>query len=347
MERKSIGMLIGLGCGFAGLLTAMICNFAVMRALPGLAVGLLLCLAGAALQGAFAAAALRADAEEEYDAGALREYRVRVIASVKRIGMALLAMIALILPLAACLPGISAGYVDVWVQPEEWLRGAALCGALLGTAACLGLYLLNRRLAAEGLYPVARRHAHAWVAGILTAAMCLTLLIDAVTVNSSWMDNPDAWANFTDFAAFQQWCEEQAANGKNEQSDENAGAQIAAYYYDENGNEVPIQDVFRATVYDPKSDYKRAGRNQYRGTVRMDGIFCGGHRYFPRQHGGAAGAHQGGLSDQIADHPPAFVPRAVAGAGSLDPDRGKLSFSCSQWQKIIQNRACRIRAFSL
>lgn len=88
--------------------------------------------------------------------------------------------------------------------------------------------------------------------------MCLTLLIDAVTVNSSWMDNPDAWANFTDFAAFQQWCEEQAANGKNEQSDENAGAQIAAYYYDENGNEVPIQDVFRATVYDPKSDYKRA-----------------------------------------------------------------------------------------
>ena len=130
--------------------------------------------------------------------------------------------------------------------------------ALLGTAACLGLYLLNRRLAAEGLYSAARRHAHAWVAGILTAAMCLTLLIDAVTVNSSWMDNPDAWANFTDFAAFQQWCEEQAANGKNEQSDENAGAQIAAYYYDENGNEVPIQDVFRATVYDPKSDYKRA-----------------------------------------------------------------------------------------
>lgn len=131
-------MLIGLGCGFAGLLTAMICNFAVMRALPGLVVGLLLCLAGAALLGAFAAAALRADAEEEYDAGALREYRVRVIASVKRIGMALLAMIALILPLAACLPGISAGYVDVWVQPEEWLKGAALCGALLGTAACLG-----------------------------------------------------------------------------------------------------------------------------------------------------------------------------------------------------------------
>ena len=170
-------MLIGLGCGFAGLLTAMICNFAVMRALPGLVVGLLLCLAGA---------------------------------------------------------------------------------ALLGTAACLGLYLINRRLSANGLHPVSRRHAHAWVAGILTAAMCLTLLIDAVTVNSSWMDNPDAWANFTDFAAFQQWCEEQAANGKNEQSDENAGAQIAAYYYDENGNEVPIQDVFRATVYDPKSDYKRA-----------------------------------------------------------------------------------------
>ena len=53
------------------------------------------------------------------------------------------------------------------------------------------------------------------------------------------------------------------------------------------------------------------------------------------------------LSDQIADHPPAFVPGAAAGAGSLDPDRGKLSFSCSQWQKIIQNRACRIRAFSL
>lgn len=121
-------MLIGLGCGFAGLLTAMICNFAVMRALPGLAVGLLLCLAGAALLGAFAAAALRADAEEEYDAGALREYRVRVIASVKRIGMALLAMIALILPLAACLPGISAGYVDVWVQPEEWLRGRRFSG---------------------------------------------------------------------------------------------------------------------------------------------------------------------------------------------------------------------------
>lgn len=250
-------MLIGLGCGFAGLLTAMVCNFAVMRALPGLVIGLLLCLAGAALLGAFAAA-LRADAEEEYDAGALREYRVRVIASVKRIGMALLAMITLILPLAACLPGISAGYVDVWVQPEEWIKGAAFCGALLGTAACLGLYLLNRRLAAEGMYSAARRHAHAWVAGILTAAMCLTLLIDAVTVNSSWMDNSDAWANFTDFAAFQQWCEEQAANGKNEQSDENAGAQIAAYYYDENGNEVPIQDVFRATVYDPKSDYKRA-----------------------------------------------------------------------------------------
>lgn len=124
-------MLIGLGCGFAGLLTAMICNFAVMRALPGLVVGLLLCLAGAALLGAFAAAALRADAEEEYDAGALREYRVRVIASVKRIGMALLAMIALILPLAACLPGISAGYVDVWVQPEEWLRGG---GAFRGAA---------------------------------------------------------------------------------------------------------------------------------------------------------------------------------------------------------------------
>ena len=89
------------------------------------------------------------------------------------------------------------------------------------------------------------------------------------------------------------------------------------------------------------------GRNQDRGTVGMDGIFCRGYRYFPRQHGGAAGAHQGGLSDQIADHPPAFVPGAVAGAGCLGADRGKLSFSCSQWQKIIQNRACRIRAFSL
>ena len=248
-------MLIGLGCGFAGLLTAMICNFAVMRALPGLVVGLLLCLAGAALLGAFAAAALRADAEEEYDAGALREYRVRVIASVKRIGMTLLTMIALILPLAACLPGISAGYVDVWVQPEEWLRGAALCGALLGTAACLGLYLLNRRLAAEGLYPVARRHAHAWVAGILTAAMCLTLLADALVSASYWGNDPAAWVSFTDFEAFQQWCEEQAGR---RQRMEGADQQAAeTFYYDENGNEVSLQDAYRQKVYDPKSGHEQ------------------------------------------------------------------------------------------
>ena len=248
-------MLIGLGCGFAGLLTAMICNFAVMRALPGLVVGLLLCLAGAALLGAFAAAALRADAEEEYDAGALREYRVRVIASVKRIGMTLLTMIALILPLAACLPGISAGYVDVWVQPEEWLRGAALCGALLGTAACLGLYLLNRRLAAEGMYPAARKNAHAWVAGILTAAMCLTLLADALVSASYWGNDPAAWVSFTDFEAFQQWCEEQAGR---RQRMEGADQQAAeTFYYDENGNEVSLQDAYRQKVYDPKSGHEQ------------------------------------------------------------------------------------------
>lgn len=248
-------MLIGLGCGFVGLLTAMICNFAVMRALPGLVVGLLLCLAGAALLGAFAAAALRADAEEEYDAGALREYRVRVIGCAKRIGMALLAMIALILPLAACLPGISAGYVDVWVQPEEWLKGAALCGALLGTAACLGLYLLNRRLAAEGMYPAARKNAHAWVAGILTVAMCLTLLADALVSASYWGNDPAAWVSFTDFEAFQQWCEEQAGR---RQSMEGADQQAAeTFYYDENGNEVSLQDAYRQKVYDPKSAHEQ------------------------------------------------------------------------------------------
>lgn len=251
-------MLIGLGCGFVGLLTAMICNFAVMRALPGLVVGLLLCLAGAALLGAFAAAALRADAEEEYDAGALREYRVRVIASVKRIGMALLAMIALILPLAECLPGISAGYVDVWVQPEEWLKGAALCGALLGTAACLGLYLLNRRLAAEGLYPAARKNAHAWVAGILTAAMCLTLLTDALVSGSYWGNDPAAWVSFTDFEAFQQWCEEQAERASTRETAEEQAAK--AYYYAQSGSAImlPEDDAYREKVYDPKSDHEQA-----------------------------------------------------------------------------------------
>lgn len=249
-------MLIGLGCGFAGLLTAMICNFAVMRALPGLVVGLLLCLAGAALLGVFVAAALRTDTEEEYDAGALREYSVRVIGCAKRIGIGLLAMAALILPLAVCLPGISAGYVDVWVQPGQWLKSAAFCGALLGTAACLGLYLLNRRLAAEGLYPAARRDAHAWVAGILTAAMCLTLLTDALVSNSYWGSDPAAWVSFTDFEAFQQWCEEQAGR---RQRMEGADQQAAeTFYYDENGNEVSLQDAYRQKVYDPKSDHEQA-----------------------------------------------------------------------------------------
>lgn len=254
-SRAQGRMLIGLGCGFAGLLTAMICNFAVMRALPGLVVGLLLCLAGAALLGAFAAAALRADAEEEYDAGALREYRIRVIGCAKRIGIGLLAMAALILPLAVCLPGISAGYVDVWVQPGQWLKSAAFCGALLGTAACLGLYLFNRRLAAEGLYPAARKNAHAWVAGILTAAMCLTLLTDALVSGSYWGNDPAAWVSFTDFEAFQQWCEEQAGR---RQRMEGADQQAAeTFYYDENGNEVSLQDAYRQKVYDPKSDHEQ------------------------------------------------------------------------------------------
>ena len=254
-SRAQGRMLIGLGCGFAGLLTAMICNFAVMRALPGLVIGLLLCLAGAALLGVFAAAALRMDTEEEYDAGALREYRVRVIGCAKRIGIGLLAMAALILPLAVCLPGISAGYVDVWVQPGQWLKSAAFCGALLGTAACLGLYLLNRRLAAEGLYPAARKNAHAWVAGILTAAMCLTLLTDALVSGSYWGNDPAAWVSFTDFEAFQQWCEEQAGR---RQRMEGADQQAAeTFYYDENGNEVSLQDAYRQKVYDPKSDHEQ------------------------------------------------------------------------------------------
>lgn len=255
-SRAQGRMLIGLGCGFAGLLTAMICNFAVMRALPGLVIGLLLCLAGAALLGVFAAAALRMDTEEEYDAGALREYRVRVIGCAKRIGIGLLAMAALILPLAVCLPGVSAGYVDVWVQPGQWLKSAAFCGALLGTAACLGLYLLNRRLAAEGMYPAARKNAHAWVAGILTAAMCLTLLTDALVSSSYWGNDPAAWVSFTDFEAFQQWCEEQAGR---RQRMEGADQQAAeTFYYDENGNEVSLQDAYRQKVYDPKSDHEQA-----------------------------------------------------------------------------------------
>lgn len=254
-SRAQGRMLIGLGCGFAGLLTAMICNFAVMRALPGLVIGLLLCLAGAALLGVFAAAALRMDTEEEYDAGALREYRVRVIGCAKRIGIGLLAMAALILPLAVCLPGISAGYADVWVQPGQWLKSAAFCGALLGTAACLGLYLLNRRLAAEDLYPAARRDAHAWTAGILTAAMCLTLLTDALVSSSYWGNDPAAWVSFTDFEAFQQWCEEQAGR---RQRMEGADQQAAeTFYYDENGNEVSLQDAYRQKVYDPKSDHEQ------------------------------------------------------------------------------------------
>ena len=256
-SRAQGRMLIGLGCGFVGLLTAMICNFAVMRALPGLVVGLLLCLAGTALLGVFAAAALRTDTEEEYDAGALREYRVRVIGCAKRVGIGLLAMAALILPLAVCLPGVSAGYVDVWVQPGQWLKAAAFCGALLGTAACLGLYLFNRRLAAEGLYPAARKNAHAWLAGILTAAMCLTLLTDALVSNSYWGSDPDAWVSFTDFTAFQQWCEEQAERASTRETAEEQAAK--AYYYDQSGSAImlPDDDAYRAKVYDPKSDYEQ------------------------------------------------------------------------------------------
>lgn len=244
-QRAQGRMMIALGCAFGGVVAAMVCNFAVLRAVPGLVVGLLLWVAGAAMLWAFTASAWRQE-KEEYDAAVLHDYRARLAAQAKRIALAMLAMLALILPLATALSGVQAGYVDVWVKPQAWLIRCAAVGAMLSLLGCIGLYIANRRLAAAGYYPQARNRRHGWVAMALAAAMAITLLIGSAASSGMLGDRYAYWQSFDDFEQFQAWCAQQAEN-----ADETGNVYYAISSAGEVGQE-DWQDVFMMPVYDPR-----------------------------------------------------------------------------------------------
>lgn len=244
-QRAHGRMLMSLGCAFGGVIAAMVCNFAVLRAIPGLVIGLLLWLAGAAMLGLFTAGAWQQD-EEEYDAAVLRDYRARLATYAKRIALAMLAMLAMILPLITALDGVQAGYVDVWVKPQAWLIKGALTGAGLSLLGCVGLYYVNRRLTAAGYYPHARNRRHGWVALALTAAMVITQLLGSAASAGMLDDRYAYWESFDDFAQFQAWCAQQAENADETGDVYYALSQAEAVVQEE------WQDAFMEPLYDPR-----------------------------------------------------------------------------------------------
>ncbi len=212
LRKQKMLNYIPLGLFAAGVIAALLCNFAFYRAALGFFLGLLFETAAVICALAFGSAAMPVG-EEDYDAALLQEYKKGVI----RTACLPVCLAALTLPLLAWL-------LFTWLQWGAFV-GLAYTELLLPLLATLILALLLHEIVTFGILPaIARRHGvvesereverRAGVKRLakrcaLSAAIAMVLPAIAMGVLSSGMVGPDtafakgeSFDDFDDFAAY-------------------------------------------------------------------------------------------------------------------------------------------------
>ncbi len=263
--------IIVLGVGFLGIFLALLCNFGFERGLLGLVLGVLCMIAAGVLEAIWTVGAWDAMDQEEYDPSLVLTYRRTVICWCKRCGIALGEMLALCLPMLACLEGTFYGFVNVFVEASDYFVICIFTAVIMGALISLALYFINRSLIARDILEKSSKHsAHGVALGCLSAAVAITVLSLALNDASNYV-HYITYDNFPEFqAALEKLAAEKIRLG---QMNEYAGMGNASHvldgdsvYYDEQGKEISLEEYVRTyyirPVYD-KDDNQIGEINDY------------------------------------------------------------------------------------
>lgn len=257
LSRYRTRSLIAAGLAAAGLVGAMMCNFAFLRAYIAFAVMAVLALAAAVCQGAFVNSALLTVADEELAGEETDRFRRAVVRLAERV----LTLDAVLL--AFSLPLLEAGDAYFGLTAQAWLlRGliwAAIVLALCG-AAC---HVLNGVWQKRGLYPLSEKEEPVWRHNRLWQRRCavglaVALLLTAaarVAADSIWTEEElspalefDTVDSFVEFMEREEYPTLYSDGGS--VSAPEPTMQSALQYYDENGNEISEEEALTETLRD-------------------------------------------------------------------------------------------------
>jgi len=139
--------IVAAGITLAGLIAAMVGNFALTRAYLGFLIGTVFYLAAAVCQAVFTNGALLAVSDESMSEVELGEYRRKVLFWTETVGGITLCLLAASLPLA-----LMTHDPHVGLSWGAWTEGAAVFGAIAAALVLLTVYFLNAALLKRGLY---------------------------------------------------------------------------------------------------------------------------------------------------------------------------------------------------
>lgn len=255
LSRYRTRSAVCMGLAVLGLIAAMTCNFAFLRAYIGFAAAAIFALAAVICQGAFVNSALLSVADEELAGTETDRFKCAVVRLAERAASLTVVLLAFSLPL------LLAGDAYAGLTAATWLPAGLICAAMALVLCGVVCHVLNGSLWKKGAYPLSEREEAVWrhnrlwtrrCAVGLAIALIVTLGAQAV-VYSIWTDtelSPEL--EFTSVESFVEFMErEEYPTYYSESSAMIAPVpQNAVIWYDENGNEISEEEALTETLTD-------------------------------------------------------------------------------------------------
>ena len=241
--------LIAVGISALGLIAALICNFAFLKAILGFLIGMVFYTAGAICHAVFLNKAFSSVEDADVEEKTLADYKKKVITLTEKALALTVALIGFTLPLTM-------------VEDAYWGLGfgsflpmGVLWTALLLIVYAVVVYCINSALLKKGLYILSKkeegnRDLKKKYACILACVLIATMLFHAIGNGNIWdLDSIiDSYGiEFKDYDAFKEYM-----NRNDPFTDHYGVTEIVAgvEHYDSDGNEISEEEALTETLVD-------------------------------------------------------------------------------------------------
>lgn len=258
--KLSIRSMIAVGIAAAGLLAAMICNFAFLRAYVGFFLGLVFFLASGISEAIIIKLAFSSIDSEELEDEKLNPYKRRFVDLACRVYFAIAVLFAASLPLVIVPFDAYEG-----VTASGWLKYGLICVMIAAAFCFIALLLIKKAMIRTGVYTLSEAETEKYTKTNKLTKNCLIVLGTLLLVTFlgqavfNQLVSPSTFAagtEFTDLESFKEYMET-PVNSSYADSDFSTiyHDEIATIYYDENGNEISEEEALTDYLYD------RTGKN--------------------------------------------------------------------------------------
>jgi len=241
--------LLAIGISSLGLIAALICNFAFLRAILGFLIGLVFYAAGVVCHAVFLNKALSGVEDADIEEKTLVDLKKKVIALTEKAFALTVTYIGLTLPLTM----VEDAY---WgLEFESFLPLGLLFAFLLLIVYASAVYLINSALLRKGVYALSdkekgNRDLKKKYACILAAVIVVTLFGQIIGNNSVW--NLDSLLShrgieFHDYESFKEYM------NRNDPYTDPYGVteiHVGIEYHDAEGNEISEEEALTETLVD-------------------------------------------------------------------------------------------------